>query len=292
MVGRAKSEHEKKRIQSASKAALERKAVERYREELQKKEAGEKAMGAKAVCNEVMVAYRRETGKIIKLNHCTIINRIKGKPSRAEANALQRWLSPAEEDVVVQFAIESGNRGFPLNALRLKEHVDEILRARLGPDAPERGVGKNWVKRFLKRHRDKLKTSWSTPLESKRGRAVNPNNNDAWFQLLQKTVKEYGIVEETTYATDEIGVAEAIAERERVIGAQKAGPQYQQIAGNRENTTVIVTICANGLSIAPTVIFKGKAYHAKMWDQENPTDARYVSIQIIWDLLIDNMLSG
>ena len=60
------------------------------------------------------------------------------------------------------------------------------------------------------------------------------------------------------------------------MGAKCAGPQYQQIEGDCENITVIVTICVDGMSIAPTVIFKGKGFqiHGK---QENPTDASYVS---------------
>jgi hypothetical protein len=60
---------------------------------------------------------------------------------------------------------------------------------------------------------------------------------------------------------------------EHVINLQKKkGPQYQQQAGTRENTTVIVTICADGTSIPPTVIFKGAAYQVS-WGDDNPLNA-------------------
>lgn len=37
----------------------------------------------------------------------------------------------------------------------LKEHVDAILRARLGSDFPAEGVGKNWTS--LEKHSEQLK---------------------------------------------------------------------------------------------------------------------------------------
>jgi hypothetical protein len=63
------------------------------------------------------------------------------------------------------------------------------------------------------------------------------------------------------------------SEREHVITSRKKkGPQYQQRAGTRENTMVIVTIGADGTSIPPTVIFKGAAYQVS-WGDNNPLNA-------------------
>jgi hypothetical protein len=57
---------------------------------------------------------------------------------------------------------------------------------------------------------------------------------------------------------DEIGIQTGEGGREGVLGACKAGLQYQQRDGNRENITVLVTICADGTSISPAVIYKGQ----------------------------------
>ena len=64
-----------------------------------------------------------------------------------------------------------------------------------------------------------------------------------------------------------------------VIGVRGKKIQHQQSDGGRENTTVIVTICTDGMSLKPAVIYKGQSYHVK-WDQENPAEASYVSICI------------
>jgi hypothetical protein len=47
---------------------------------------------------------------------------------------------------------------------------------------------------------------------------------------------------------------------------------YQQRGGTRENITIIVTICADGTSTPPAVIFKGNAYQVK-WGENNPLNA-------------------
>ena len=61
-------------------------------------------------------------------------------------------------------------------------------------------------------------------------------------------------------------------ECERVIGGTRKGPHYQQWSGNRKNITVLVAICADGLSLPPAIIFKGKGFLTK-WKQDNPANA-------------------
>jgi hypothetical protein len=80
------------------------------------------------------------------------------------------------------------------------------------------------------------------------------------------------ILEENIYGTDESGFFPEGGVRVRVIGARGKKTQHQQSDGGRENTTVIVTICADGSSIKPVVIYKGKHFQVK-WDQDNPTEA-------------------
>jgi len=54
--------------------------------------------------------------------------------------------------------------------------------------------------------------------------------------------------------------------------AQKKGLHYQQVVGSQENTTVLVTICADGSALPPAVIFKEKAYQTD-WNKNNPAKA-------------------
>ncbi len=159
-----------------------------YLKELDKKAAGLESLGVQAICNRYMDLYHAQTGKYIKLNHATIINHANGKCTRAQSNTKTKaWLKPAKVKVVIAYIIEVGNQGFPLSHRRLKEHVDEILRERLGADFPETGVGKKWTQRFLTKHSDEIHMVWASPLDKKRGQAINPHTNGAYFTLLQIT---------------------------------------------------------------------------------------------------------
>lgn len=133
MPGRAHSKTAQIQKVGKAKANLYARAVKVYQAELQKKAQGLPSKGAKAVANDLMAQYSVETkGKSIKLNHCTIINHAAGKPTRADSNFhTKAYLTAGEVEAIISFIIEMGNRGFPLSYLRFKEHVDEILSAKM-----------------------------------------------------------------------------------------------------------------------------------------------------------------
>ena len=134
-----------------------------------------------------------------------------------------------ETEVVIDYAIECGDWGFPLSHCHLWEHVNEILQARLGDKFPKGGVEQKWTNWFVEKHSHHLKTSWLSPLESKCGCAVNKHNLTAFYDLLDKLITEYNLIPENMHGTNEVGNNTANVEREWVIGGQKhAGPQYQQ----------------------------------------------------------------
>ncbi|TFK58277.1 hypothetical protein BDN72DRAFT_782315, partial [Pluteus cervinus] len=185
------------------------------------------------------------------------------------------WLTRPEAKVVIMFVVEVAARGWPECQQRVKEHVDMILHARQAVGFPAVGVGKNWVVRFMLKHSNQIKMADSRPLEDKHGRGVNPTTNGAWFGVLGGTVTHHNITRRVTFGTDELGVLNRGGERERVVTSRdQQGPQYQQKAGTRDNTTVIVTICADGNSTdtPPAVIFKGATYQVD-WVDDNPLNA-------------------
>ncbi|TBU21163.1 hypothetical protein BD309DRAFT_835379, partial [Dichomitus squalens] len=98
-------------------------AANRYNEE---RESQRKPRGVRKICREVEQECFLETRKKITLPKSTVSARANGRTSIQDFNATKRWLTPAEEDVVVEFAIDAGLRGFPLTHRMLKDHVDAI----------------------------------------------------------------------------------------------------------------------------------------------------------------------
>jgi len=273
MPGHAKSKAQKNFDVAQLKEDMMSRALTAYRAILDGPNKGKPGYGLRKVCDDYQRICYEETGIRIKLSTTTLTKRSDGRRSRSEAQAERQWLTPVEETVIVDFMIEMAARGWPLSHRRLKEHAELILLARLGKDFPEDGLGKRFTERFLLRHSDRIKTTDSRPLEDKRGRAVNPTNDEEYWRLLEETIIEYKITPETTFGTDEIGVQPRGNDRERVFTpVGHKGPQYKQTAGTRENTTVLVTICADGTSVPPAVIFKGAAYKVS-WADNNPINA-------------------
>jgi hypothetical protein len=167
MVGRSKSIAEKATINKKAHDDLMARAVEAYLMELEKPYRGRR--GLRTICRDFEQIYFEEKGVRIPLSFATLGRLADGRRTRSEANEHRRWLTPIEDDIIVNFCIEIGARGFPLNHQRLKEHVDWIARARLSDKFPAEGVGKNWTSRFMLRVRDRLKMADSRSLEDKCG---------------------------------------------------------------------------------------------------------------------------
>jgi hypothetical protein len=119
---------------------------------------------------------------------------------------------------------------------------------------------------FMLDHSDRIKTTWSLSLKNTRAQSANPTNNKEWFELLREQLKD--INPDCIWAADETVIQTGLAGKERVIAPKGKKIQHQAHGGNRENITVIVTICADGSSIAPAVIFKGQSFLSS-WEQDN-----------------------
>ena len=266
MPGRAKATTLKSREATAAKERLILEAVRLYRES---HAAGSvKELGYRSASKHVEEQNYAQTGKFIAVDHNTVRNRhLELTQSHYDAHFSGSALMTREqEEELVSYVIEVADRGFPLTHKRLRECADKILRT-TDPSFP--GVGVNWTDRFLERHRNQLHTYWSRSLESARGKAVNPALAKEFYDILEAEFEKHGFEEENIYRADESGLMSGVAQKERVFGRVGKNTQHQKREVNRENTTIIVTICADGSTLPPVTIFKGKHFQLK-WQQNNP----------------------
>lgn len=71
---------------------------------------------------------------------------------------------------------------------------------------------------------------------------------------------------------DESGFPPSDQRVQRIVGQRGAKRQHKTRSANRENVTVLVTICADGTALKPTIIFKGQ-HILKKWCQNNVCEA-------------------
>jgi hypothetical protein len=230
-------------------------------------------------------AYHREQGKPLasRKGACiiaqefgiekrwrTILNRANGGQSVQEAHESHQKLTPVEEITLANFLEESAIRGFPQTLRNVRQYANLIRRARLGSNCGD--VGVHWAGRFLDRHHDTIQTIWSKPLDTQRAQAMNPEAKKQWFELLEQFVVKTGITPENLYGMDESGCPPSDQGTERVVTGRGTKVQHKQGGADRENVTALVTICADGTVLQPTIIFKGQNFMQK-WRQDNVSKA-------------------
>jgi hypothetical protein len=185
-----------------------------------------------------------------------------------EAAAKRQLLNSAEEQTLLAAIHLQAERGFPLTANGVARHALEIARIRT-PNKPE--VGYKWVQWFAMRHYLTLQTKKSKKLDKTRAASANPTAIDHNFKLFKVLWDQYQFKDENVYGMDESGFPFGGDEHNSIVycGTDTA-VQYQQTEGNKENVTAVVTICADGTAVVPTVIFKGK-YVNSAWHNANST---------------------
>ena len=200
------------------------------------------------------------------------VNRVvekKGATIR-EFNATKQKLSPVEEGQLVDLMLESSKRGFPMPHREIRRYANLVLQSRLGADCEP--LSDKWVFKFLDRHHNRLQTFWSKSLDMQRAYSLNPEAVKSWFDIVEEFIVKTGIDRANLYGMDESGFPTAYPGKDRVVGERGTKTQHKQGGADRENVTVVVTICADGTTVRPLVIFKGKNLQST-WNQDNTANA-------------------
>lgn len=255
MVGRALPEGVKKAKRRRVDNANMQKAVDAYLYNQQRPEDERES--------------ERALARRFGVSHDTLRRHANGGVSMSAFNASKQKLTPAEEHVLVDHICQSADRGFPMIHKAVVAHANAIIGARNGEPIDPEG---NWIDRFLQRHRDELQTHWSRPLDTQRARSLNPAAVSGWFDLVKEFIADPEIRKEDVYGMDESGFPLGDQGRERVIGRAGTKVQHKQGGGDKENVTVIVTICGDGTTLKPTIIMKGKNIQKK-WGENNVSGA-------------------
>jgi hypothetical protein len=249
------------------------KAVQLYKQELKMPLIDmQKKKGLHVICQEVSDAYFKCMKICIHLSHHMLNWLANGGVSISEHNAKKWSLTQAKEGIIVLFAAVMAERGFPLSPQQLWEHAEQILHKQMGSLFPENGLGKDWTTCFITQHYNQLSRYWSSPLNKSHARAVSPHTVKEYFKILEETQAEHQIPDKLCYGIDETGIQTGVGITEYVLGPKGQSVQHQQQSGNCKNITIIPTICGDGSTTAPAIIYKGEGFQTK-WLQENPLDA-------------------
>ena len=121
-------------------------------------------------------------------------------------------------------------------------------------------IGKEWVSRFLHRHRVELVLKWTMGLDYNRSRADSAFKYSLYFELLRKKIEQYELEPQHIYNMDEKGFLIGILSKMKRVFSRKRYEEgsIKQIIqdGNREWITTIAAICADGSALSPGLIYQ------------------------------------
>ena len=115
--------------------------------------------------------------------------RNKGRRNPMSAHTHEYLLSPAQEDVLVRWALFQDDMGIPPRQELLVEKAEAILHV----TSPDIKIGKHWITRFMKRHKE-LQMKFTQRLDRQRAAAGNPKIMEKHFSIFKKAVKDYKVM--------------------------------------------------------------------------------------------------
>ncbi|KAF5360338.1 hypothetical protein D9756_005089 [Leucocoprinus leucothites] len=186
-------------------------------------------------------------------------------PKYGVSKSTLQQLVTGSEDMLIALVSESAEHGLPMIAHEIKAYTNSLLKARQGDNF--KPVRKKWIT--------------GKPLAMQQAQCLNPTAIKSWFSLLKEQVVDAGIHPSDIYGMDESGFLTAYSGMERVYGPQGTKTQHKQGGGDRENITAIVTICADGSTIRPLIIHKGKLINLK-WTNNNIANAYFTVSERGW----------
>jgi hypothetical protein len=215
----------------------------------------------------------RGAAKLYEIPHTTLADRANGIKARVDKRPHGYKLTQFEEDSLTEWILSMDSRGAAPRPSTVREMANILLAAR--GTTPLLTVGVNWASTFVNR-RDELQSRYSKRYDYQRALNEDPKSIKEWFSMVQHAIDENGIQPEDIYNFDETGFAMGLISSQKVVTrAEYYGRRSILQPGNREWVTAIETICADGYSLPPCIIFKGQVYIAGWFESSSlPTDWR------------------
>ena len=214
----------------------------------------------------------REVARRFNIPRSTLQDRLRGHQNRAISRANSSKLTEIEEESLEKWILSMDLRGAPPRPSTVREMANLLLEKR--GTTPVISVGEKWVYNFVKRH-PLLSSRFSRRYNYERAKCEDPKVIGEWFDLVQKTILQFGIDPDDVYNFDETGFAMGLISTAKVITrSEYYGRRSLLQPGNREWVTAIECINASGWAHPPCIIFKGKVF-IESWFDGLPEDWRF-----------------
>jgi len=204
--------------------------------------------------NSQEVPQVSEVARKFNVNRSTLYYKFhRQSGSKHQAAQQKQFLSTRQEKTLIKHINRLCERGFPPTLCMVANIAGQIARKQ---------PGKNWTSRFVKRWSAELDSKYLNTLDVSRHKAESVSAFMQYFEVVSKKIEQYGIQPKNMYNMDEKGFligyltkskrvfTKALFESGKLLGAAQDG--------SRKWVTVVATICADGTSLSPGLIYEGQ----------------------------------
>ena len=200
----------------------------------------------------------------------TLFDRVNGRIQFGARSGPARYLSDQEEKELVRFLMGCAKLGFARTRKQVLALVRVAVARKRGKDPDEVCVTMGWWNSFRKRH-PQLTVRSASRLAYNRAVAQDPEIIVRYFDLLEETLRENGLLNESTriFNCDESGFpldhkpAKVISQR----GLKDLGVAT---SGDKAQLTLLACVSAAGYVLPPLIIFDRKRLKAEHTEGEIP----------------------
>lgn len=190
--------------------------------------------------------------KRFNVNRSTLSKRFRGKTgSVARRNEGRRLLTNKQEQELVKQIQRLREWCLPPTPAMVRSWAALICGSE---------PGKNWSADFRRRHESVLDCRYLNTLDLERHKAESEHSFRRYFNILRQKIDEYGIQPRNCYNMDEKGFLIGHLQKARRIFPKSMTKQQKLLGagqdGSREWITLVATICADGTSLPPALIYK------------------------------------
>lgn len=192
----------------------------------------------------------------------TLYGRINGRRSADKAHLLRQRLSPCQEADLAEWIRCQDALALPPTHSQVRSLVIRILRT----NGDHRPLGKKWIPKFLARN-EPAKTLRAIPLDSARANGVTSEAINKLFDRIEgERIQQ--IHHSNRWNIDEVGLLQGVGCNGLVLGQSEKKKTLIKQDGSREWTSILECISADGKSLNPLIIFKGKKVQEQWFEKE------------------------
>jgi hypothetical protein len=195
--------------------------------------------------------------------------RANNRPSITDKAANQQYLTPQEEQALVEYVLRLADNGYPLPVKLLRSLALIIVRQRsstfqiIDPSLEVRPPGKNWPQGFYRRH-PQLKARRLRAIDWKRdGRQIEDKARHR-FAIIGRELADSAVLPENVYNMDETGVLLSVLNSLKVLVNKDDLRKHRGTTVKRTLVTAIECISADGWFLHPLIIWPATT-HRSSW---------------------------